>query len=108
MSDVDTSAEAVERLSYTLTDAASVTGLSVATLYRHAKAQRLRLFKVGGRTLVCAASLRALLTERDAARAVEERAIDVGRAECCGDPDYWLPVWRAAAAIRARGEASDE
>jgi hypothetical protein len=50
-----------ERLSYTLPDAASATGLSVATLYRHAKAQRLRLFKVGGRTLVCATSLRALL-----------------------------------------------
>jgi hypothetical protein len=59
-----------ERLSYTLPDAATVTGLSTATLRRHAAAERLRLFKVGGRTLVCAASLRALLngeTLKDAA-----------------------------------------
>lgn len=48
-------------LSYTLTEAARITGLSIATLRRHAKASRLRFFKVGGRTLVCAASLRALL-----------------------------------------------
>lgn len=48
-------------LSYTLTEAARVTGLSIATLRRHAKAARLRFFKVGGRTLVCAASLRSLL-----------------------------------------------
>jgi hypothetical protein len=50
-----------ERLSYTLPEGASITGLSIATLRRHEKAGRLRFFKVGGRTLVCAASLRALL-----------------------------------------------
>jgi excisionase family DNA binding protein len=48
-------------LSYTLDDAAAVSGLSRSTLYRHGAAGRLRLVKVGGRTLVCAASLRALL-----------------------------------------------
>lgn len=48
-------------LSYDLHDAARISGLSRATLYRHAAAARLRLVKVGGRTLVCAASLRALV-----------------------------------------------
>jgi excisionase family DNA binding protein len=48
-------------LTHTLNDAAHVTGLSRSTLYRHAAAGRLRLVKVGGRTLVDAASLRALL-----------------------------------------------
>ena len=37
-------------------------GLSVSTLYRHAGAKRLRLTKVGGRTLVDAGSLRRLLS----------------------------------------------
>ncbi len=48
-------------LSYTLNDAVAVSGLSRATLYRHGKAGRLRLVKVGGRTLVDAASLRVLV-----------------------------------------------
>ncbi|WP_206664492.1 helix-turn-helix domain-containing protein [Dankookia rubra] len=48
-------------LSYGINDAAAVSGLSRSTLYRHATAGRLRLVKVGGRTLVCAASLRVLL-----------------------------------------------
>lgn len=51
-----------ERMSYTLPDASVASGLSAATLRRHEKAGRLRFFKVGGRTLVCAASLRSLLT----------------------------------------------
>lgn len=49
-------------LSYTLPRAAQITGLSVSTLYRHAGAKRLRLTKVGGRTLVDAGSLRRLLS----------------------------------------------
>lgn len=57
----------LERLSYTLSAAAGATGLSVATLRRHEKAGRLRFFKVGGRTLVCAASLRGLLAGQAAA-----------------------------------------
>ena len=48
-------------LTYTLNDATKVSGLSRSTLYRHARAGRLRLVKVGGRTLVDADSLRALL-----------------------------------------------
>jgi excisionase family DNA binding protein len=48
-------------LAYTLGDATNVSGLSRSTLYRHAKAGRLRLVRVGGRTLVEARSLRALL-----------------------------------------------
>ena len=48
-------------LTYTLNGAAAASGLSRSTLYRHAAAGRLRLVKVGGRTLVDAASLRALV-----------------------------------------------
>lgn len=48
-------------LTHTLNDAAHITGLSRSTLYRHANAGRLRLVKVGGRTLVDAVSLRALV-----------------------------------------------
>ena len=48
-------------LTHTLNDAAHITGLSRSTLYRHAAAGRLRLVKVGGRTLVDAGSLRALV-----------------------------------------------
>ena len=48
-------------LTYGLKDSAAVSGLSVSTLYRYAKAGRLRLVKVGARTLVDAASLLALL-----------------------------------------------
>lgn len=50
-----------DAFAYTLPDAARICGLSRATLYRHAAAGRLRLVKVGGRRLVCAASLRALV-----------------------------------------------
>lgn len=49
------------QITYGLKDSAAVSGLSVSTLYRHAKAGRLRLVKVGARTLVDAASLLALL-----------------------------------------------
>ena len=48
-------------LAYTLNAATAACGLSRSTLYRHAAAGRLRLVKVGGRTLVDAASLRALI-----------------------------------------------
>lgn len=48
-------------LSYTLNGAAAASGLSRSTLYRHAEAGRLRLVRVGGRTLVDATSLRALV-----------------------------------------------
>ena len=52
---------AVDTLAYTMESASAACGLSRSTLYRHAKAGRLRLLRVGGRTLVDAASLRALL-----------------------------------------------
>jgi excisionase family DNA binding protein len=48
-------------LTHTLNAAVQLTGLSRSTLYRHAAAGRLRLVKVGGRTLVDATSLRALV-----------------------------------------------
>ena len=52
---------AADPLTYTLNAATGVCGLSRSTLYRHAAAGRLRLVKVGGRTLVDAASPRALV-----------------------------------------------
>jgi hypothetical protein len=48
-------------LSYTLPDAAALCGLHPGTLRRRAKEGALRLFRVGGRTLVDGASLRRLL-----------------------------------------------
>lgn len=48
-------------LAYTLDQAAAACGLSRSSLYRHGKAGRLRLVRVGGRTLVTADSLRALV-----------------------------------------------
>ena len=48
-------------ITYTLPDAARMSGLSVATLRRRAADGSLRLIRVGFRTLVCGASLRALL-----------------------------------------------
>ena len=48
-------------LSLTLQKAAEITGISVATLRRHHHAERLVFIKIGGRTLVDARSLEALL-----------------------------------------------
>ena len=48
-------------LTYTLPDAARLSGLSVATLRRRAADGTLRLIRVGGRTLVPGDSLRAML-----------------------------------------------
>lgn len=48
-------------LAFTLHDAARISGLSQATLRRRAAEGRLRLLRVGGRTLVAGDSLRALL-----------------------------------------------
>jgi hypothetical protein len=53
-----------ELLTLTLQRAAAVTGISIATLCRHAKLGRLDLIKVGSRTLVEARSLEALLSGR--------------------------------------------
>jgi excisionase family DNA binding protein len=50
-----------EPLTYTLSDAATVSGLSKSTLYRRAAEGRLHMVRVGGRRLVSAASLRALV-----------------------------------------------
>jgi hypothetical protein len=47
-------------IAYTLSNAASAVGLSIATLRRLEKAGQLRFVKVRGRTLVCGRSLRAL------------------------------------------------
>ena len=48
-------------LTYTVPVASVVSGLSKSTLYRHHRAGRLHMPRVGGRRLVCAASLRALI-----------------------------------------------
>lgn len=48
-------------LTYTLHDAARLSGLSRSTLYCHESAGRLQMVTVGGRTLVSGSSLRRLL-----------------------------------------------
>lgn len=50
-----------DALSFTLQQASSLSGLSTGTLRRRAKEGALRLFRVGGRTLVDGTSLRRLL-----------------------------------------------
>ncbi|MDW8399102.1 MAG: excisionase family DNA-binding protein [Acetobacteraceae bacterium] len=49
------------RLTYTLDEAAAVTGLSTSTLRRRAAEGALRLVRVGGRTLVPADALHRLV-----------------------------------------------
>lgn len=48
-------------ITYTLSDAARISGLSEATIRRRAREYTLRLFRCGGRTLVDGASLRRML-----------------------------------------------
>lgn len=48
-------------MTYTLQDAARLSGLSVDTLRRRAAAGELRLFRSGGRRLAVGASLRQML-----------------------------------------------
>jgi len=50
-----------EPLAYDLRTAAKMCGLSPATLRRRSKEGTLRTFRLGGKRMVCAASLRALL-----------------------------------------------
>lgn len=55
-------------ITYTLYDAARISGLSPMTLRRRAAAGALRVFRCGGRTLVNGDSLRAMLgTAKEAA-----------------------------------------
>jgi hypothetical protein len=55
-----------DALTFTLPDASTLSGLSVATLRRRAADGALRLVRVGSRTLVHGDSLRALLGITDA------------------------------------------
>ncbi len=57
--------EAVGRLSYRINDACTASGLGRTTLYKLAGEGRLRLIKIGGRTLVEASSLRSLICGSD-------------------------------------------
>ena len=50
-----------EPLAYDLRTAARLSGLSTATLRRRSNEGALRTFRIGGKRMVCAASLRALL-----------------------------------------------
>lgn len=52
----------VERLAFRVKDACTAAGIGRTTLYKLAKEGRLRLIKVGGRTLIDAGSLRALIS----------------------------------------------
>lgn len=51
----------LERIAYTLQEAAAVTGLSRATLYRNIALKKLEVRKVGRRTIVTPQALRAMI-----------------------------------------------
>lgn len=55
-----------EKLSYTVKEAASATGVSVATIWRALQSGDLQKIKWGGRTLIPAQSLESLLKNRAA------------------------------------------
>ncbi len=50
------------KLAYSIREACAASSLSRSTLYSHISAGRLQVVRVGGRTVVPADSLRALLT----------------------------------------------
>lgn len=50
-----------QKLAYSIREACSVSSLGRTTLYAHIAAGRLRVTRVGGRTLVPAKALRALI-----------------------------------------------
>lgn len=49
------------KLAYSIKETAAASTLSVSTIYNHIAAGRLRVTRVGGRTLVSAEALRALI-----------------------------------------------
>ena len=51
-----------EKLAYSLSEAARVSSLGRSTLYRHIRAKRLQLVRVGGRSLIPATALHRLLS----------------------------------------------
>jgi excisionase family DNA binding protein len=55
---------ALDKLAYRMSEAQAVSGLSRSTLYQLIASQRLSSIKVGGRRLIPAESLRALLAVR--------------------------------------------
>jgi hypothetical protein len=55
-----------EPLAFDLRTAARLSGLSTATLRRRSDKGALRTFRIGGKRMVCAASLRALLGVNEA------------------------------------------
>ena len=57
----DPEPQTLPRLVYTIREACQVSTLSRATIYNHINAGRLRVVRVGGRTLIPAESLHLLL-----------------------------------------------
>jgi excisionase family DNA binding protein len=55
------------KLAYSIKEAASASSLSRSSVYNHIAAGRLKAVRVGGRTVIPAASLQALLTGEEAA-----------------------------------------
>jgi len=51
-----------EKLAYSIKEACKATSLSRTTIYSHVAAGRLRVVRIGGRTIVPAESLRAFLS----------------------------------------------
>jgi excisionase family DNA binding protein len=49
------------KLGYSIREACEVTSLGRTTIYKHIAAKRLRVSRVGGRTIIPAESLRALV-----------------------------------------------
>lgn len=60
-----------EKLAYSLTEACAATSLGKTTLYGHIAAGRLAAIKIGGRTVIPADSLRALLQSQELAKPSE-------------------------------------
>lgn len=50
-----------ERLAYSINEAVRVSSLGRSTIYRHIRAKRLELVRVGGRSLIPAAALHRLV-----------------------------------------------
>lgn len=50
-----------EKLAYSIKEAAKVSSLGRTTLYAHIAAKRLKAVRIGGRTVIPADSLRALI-----------------------------------------------
>jgi excisionase family DNA binding protein len=54
---------AVPRRAFHMVEASKMLGVSASTIYRHANEGRIKLVKIGGRTLITAAEIDRLVSE---------------------------------------------